>query len=642
MKNRLLICSVILTIFFLPAAGQVHHSCPLHPERDYENPLYEEWLSGYDVKFYHISLEADNRSTQIDGFTTVTAEALALLDTFVLELQDSLTVTRVTVDSLYNAPFGHAAGVLTIPLQAPKQPGEAISVTVWYGGEAGQNRGFFAGISSARDTKYNAEVTYTLSEPFNAKDWFPVKQVLKDKCDSAWIDITCDRSLMAASNGILETVEPLGSGRHRFKWKTRFPTAYYLLSFTVADYIDYSFRVPLPGTEDSVLVQNFIYDNPAVLTDWEENILQTGELIRLFSTLLIDYPFAAEKYGHAMAPMGGGMEHQTMTTLTNFSFTLVAHELAHQWFGDYVTCGNWQDIWINEGFASYMEYVALENLVGKDPATVWMDQAMSLALSDKERSVFVPAGETDNPSRLFNLSLSYKKGAVLLHMIRYEINNDELFFRALGTYLERFANREATAEAFREVLEEVTAMDFSCFFDQWYYGSGYPSFSVSWYQEADSLYIFSSQTGTSENTPFFRTHFDLLLKGTGGEYPVRLYQSDNENIFVIAVPEMIGDIEFDPGRNLLCSSSVRQEIPENRLYVFGPNPFTGKINIRFRNHTGNKKLIITSLDGREVRRYELYQNPVWLDLTELQDGPYLMVIRDDENRIIEKIIKVSD
>ncbi len=93
---------------------------------------------------------------------------------------------------------------------------------------------------------------------------------------------------------------------------------------------------------------------------------KTGDLILLYSDLFGDYPFANEKYGHCVAPFGGGMEHQTMTTLVNFSFLLVAHELAHQWFGDFVTCSTWQDIWINEGFASYAEYLANQYLKSQE------------------------------------------------------------------------------------------------------------------------------------------------------------------------------------------------------------------------------------------------------------------------------------
>jgi len=204
-------------------------------------------------------------------------------------------VSDILIDSAYHAAANHADDVLYIPLSATKMAGEHISVTIYYSGDADQDRGFFAGLSSGYDSKYDADVTYTLSEPQNAKDWFPVKQVLEDKIDSAWVFISCNKGLMAASNGTLGEIENISINKHMFKWKTRYPMAYYLLSFTVADYIDYSFMAPLSGDGDSVLVQNYIYDNEQVLEDWEQDILNTGDMIQLFSSLMTDYPFAGEK-----------------------------------------------------------------------------------------------------------------------------------------------------------------------------------------------------------------------------------------------------------------------------------------------------------------------------------------------------------
>ncbi len=175
-----------------------------------------------------------------------------------------------------------------------------------------------------------------------------------------------------------------------------------------------------------------------------------------------------------MAPMGGGMEHQTMTTLHDFSFYLVAHELAHQWFGDFITCGNWQDIWINEGFASYLEYVAAQELLGQAAADEWMANAMSIALRETSGSVYVPEERVDDTYRLFDYGLTYKKGATLLHMIRFILDDDALFFSTLKVYLEAYGNGLATGADFQEILESESGMDFSCFFDQWYYGEGFP------------------------------------------------------------------------------------------------------------------------------------------------------------------------
>jgi len=486
-------------------------------------------------------------------------------------------------------------------------------------------------------------VTYTLSEPLNARDWFPVKQVLEDKIDSVTFNLVCDRELMAGSNGLLVNIEEAGND-HIMTWKTHYPIAYYLISFAVADYVDYSFYAPLSDENDSVLVQNFIYDSEQVLADWKEGIDETGPLITLYSQLLEDYPFALEKYGHSMAPLGGGMEHQTMTSIQDFSFTLVAHELAHQWFGDHITCGNWQDIWINEGFASYMEYIASEHLLGQEAADDWMEKAISIALGEKSGSVYVPEDQVEDEYRLFSYGLSYKKGAILLHMIRFILEDDDLFFQVLRTYLSRYRDGVATGEDFRNVLEEQSQMDFSCFFQQWYYGEGYPVFQLFWDQLGDSLEIRIEQTGTAPGkTPLFQVPFELeIIFSDGTTRRVRLMQESNIEESTVPVDGMVERIVFDPDNHLLATSTVSQKLPEGLPYRFGPNPVTGELNIRFSNRLLINAVRITSLSGREIFKTTNAANPLTLNLSTLADGPYLIELTIDSKTYKERIVKISE
>ena len=153
-------------------------------------------------------------------------EAIRQLDTLVFELQDKLDVSAV-ISGSSQLGFEHMNGAIYIFLERSYEEGELIQVGISYGGDAGQDRGFFAGISSRADYNYGFDVTYTLSEPLNASDWFPVKQVLEDKIDSVTFRITCDTDLMAGSNGILVDVSE-DKRSHTFTWKTRYPMAYYL------------------------------------------------------------------------------------------------------------------------------------------------------------------------------------------------------------------------------------------------------------------------------------------------------------------------------------------------------------------------------------------------------------------------------
>jgi len=160
--------------------------------------------------------------------------------------------------------------------------------------------------------------------------------------------------LKAGSNGVLTAVTRTDATHLRYEWKERYPIDYYLISASVAPYVDYSYYVHFTGSYDSMLVQNYIYPNVLSSTYYKHVIDSTGMMIDYFSTLYSRYPFWKEKYGHCMAPLSGGMEHQTMTTIGYFSPTVVAHELSHQWFGDNATCATWSDIMMNEGLPAIL------------------------------------------------------------------------------------------------------------------------------------------------------------------------------------------------------------------------------------------------------------------------------------------------
>ncbi len=636
-----------ITLLFLAlsaaAVAQVYHSCPAHPGGEYENPLYDQWLSAYDVKHYLLTLEVSNTDTHIEGVAEIVVEVVRDMDTLVLELQDSLEVTDIeTSPAGTSLDFEHINQTIYIKLDRSYHPGEVFRVKISYGGEAGNDRGFFAGINSKKDSNYGFDVTYTLSEPHNARDWFPVKQVLEDKIDSFTFTLVCDKELLAGSNGILVEVEEAGAWR-KHTWETHYPMAYYLVSFAVADYMDYSFYAPLSDENDSVLVQNYIYDTEEVMSDWKEQIDETGAMITLFSHLLGDYPFAEEKYGHAMAPLGGGMEHQTMTTIHTFKFSLVAHELAHQWFGDYITCGNWQDIWINEGFASYMEYVAAEHLRNQEAADDWMENAISIALSAPEGSVYVPEDEVEDDYRLFSYSLSYKKGSILLHMIRFILDNDELFFDVLRTYLTNYQNGLATGADFQAILEEVSDLDFSCFFEQWYYGEGYPIFQLFWEQVGDSLLIRSEQTGTAAHiTPLFQVPFELeIVLSNGQSQYVRLDQQNNVDEFTVPVKGMVERIVFDPDNHLLKTATVIQRFPRDEPYKYGPNPVSNELTIQFPTSSIIDAVRITNYAGQEIYKETDAENPLVLNLSYLADGAYLLELTKASDTYQERIVKIS-
>lgn len=601
------------------------------------------WLSDYDVIHYLIDVKATDTSKYISGHTTITSKITATaLDSFYCELINELTVDSAFVGNT-KTQFARNKGIVKVKMDRAYSLGEKISVTIYYKGLAPSNN-FLSSFSQRKDEIWNIPVTWTLSEPFGASQWFPCKQYLPDKADSAQINITVPSNRMAGSNGLLIRKVPVGANQVRYEWKTNYPTAYYLLSFTVSDYQEYNFYARV-NAQDSVLVQNYIYNRPGYLENNKEDIDRTADFIHFFSRIFGDYPFKKEKYGHCVGPIGGGMEHQTMTTLQNFGYNLVSHELAHQWFGDYVTCENWQDIWINEGFASYAEYLALDSLESHNAAIAWMNESHSYAFMSNG-SVYVPLSDAGNESRIFSYYTTYKKGAAIIHALRYELNDDPLFFSILRTYLSRFAFKSATAKDFIGVVNELSGADYNWFFDQWYYRRGYPVCDVSWKQKEDTIFLTAVQTPIIQEAGFFKMHFDLRFTfNSGGDTTIRVLQDEAKKVFSFKLGRMVKEIQVNPERNALMRIiNVTQvaDIPSFDTFVnVQPNPFREEVKIKFTAEPLNAALVkIVDMNGQEVATIKgRKRREIKIDTEDWPSGVYILYVLSDGNKYVRKIIK---
>ena len=374
------------------------------------------------------------------------------------------------------------------------------------------------------------------------------------------------------------------NGKVRYEWKSTYPIAFYLISIAVADYIEYNIEAQIDGLPDPIFIQNFLYDRPDCLETYRDQIDVTVDIMKVFCDLFGPYPFLEEKYGHYLWPWGGGMEHQTMTGMGNFNFSLVAHELGHSWFGNFVTCATWQDIWINEGFATYAAYLATENIAPQF-AGGEKDYWFGRALGEPDGSVFVPAIEAENDSRIFSGNLSYGKGMALVHMIRFQLQDDELFFQTLRNFIALYANDVATGMEFKAVLEETSGMDFTDFFDQWYFGAGFPVFQLTWEQLGQDLILNSTQTTSSERTSLFRTDMEYRIYYPGGDTTVRVYQGENQEIYHFNILHPVDSVRIDPDDWILNMVSGTQgsavKKSPGELFTIFPNPSHGIVSFRF-------------------------------------------------------------
>ncbi len=605
-------------------------------------------LNDYDVKFYFLNINVENTSIYVSGDVTYKAQVVATeLDTFACELVGQMTVDEILINGTAQNVI-HTNDEVFVPLDNPIPEGELFTAVISYHGTP-PTGGFFSGITNTTD--WGKQVTWTLSEPFAAREWWPAKQVLEDKADSAWVFLTTSVGNMAGSEGLLTAVTPMPDNKQRFEWKTRYPIDYYLLSFAVSEYQDYSiYAHPEQMAPDSLLIQNFIYDAPGCLETYQDNIDETAAFIELYSNLFQLYPFHQEKYGHCLTALGGGMEHQTMTTIGGFSFDLVAHELGHMWFGDYITCATWSDVWVNEGFATYCDYLANEYILGQGAANSQMNAIHNNVMSQSGGSTYVPPADVtyNNIWRIFDNRLSYNKGAAILHMIRFELQDDDMFFQVLSNYLDQYGGGTATGLDFMNVLNQTSGMDFTDFFDQWYFGEGYPTYSIIWSQNTSQFTMQVIQTVSKPSvTPLFKMLMAYKLHFTNQtDTTVYFYQTANTNTFSIPLSKEVSSIQIDPDNwvlNKVGSITVNVEEKDNPVhFTFSPNPVKNELNLTFLNSsTSTRQIRISDLSGNRIISMKTGNDHLSLDVSSLSAGYYLLDVKDGPNRLTRKFIKMD-
>lgn len=601
----------------------------------------------YDIHFYDIELEVSNTSTYVDGNVLIGSKVLsASMDTFWFELKDNMTIDSVYLNGQRRSQINRLNNVVQVPLAEPLLQGQEVRVRIWYKGTAAQ-AGFFSGLSTALSNTWGVNVSWTLSEPFSAPDWLPCKQDLWDKIDSVNFNGIATNPNKVASAGLLTSVTVLPGNKSKFAWRTRYPMAFYLIAFSVTNYADYTtFAKPtrLPG--DSIRVQHWVYNannsnNISAINFFKPQLDATNDMIEVFSNLFILYPFWQEKYGHMQAPLSGGMEHQTMSTMGGFGQDLTAHELIHQWFGDFVTCATWSDIWLNEGFASYGEYLYRQFGVSQSQADQWMQSAHSSARQNTG-SVYVPAGS--DVSRIFSSSLTYKKGGAVVHMLRWQLGNDSLFFGGVIDYLQQKANSVATTDELKQVLETYSGQSLDAFFNEWVYGEGFPTYTVQWNQVDSTVYVEVLQTTTSTLTPRFSTPVPVRLS-VGGQF-VNLRVDPTTGVNRFQVSGNVTAAQLDPTAILLkgTASAIRrvntlgvsvseQSLLKAKVY---PNPATETLKVE--TEFENTLLRVFDISGRMVFEKVLDQKLSEIPLTSISSGMYHLQLTAQNRAFNQKIV----
>ena len=449
-----------------------------------------------------------------------------------------------------------------------------------------------------------------------------------------------------SSNGLLQEVIDLPANKKQFRWKTRYPMAYYLASIAIANYQEYkNYAKPPVIAPDSILIQHYIVNNPDYFNNNKANLDKTPAFLEKLSELYGLYPFYREKYGHAHAGIGGGMEHQTMSTMNSFGSTLIAHELAHQWFGDNVTCATWNHIWVNEGFASYSEYLLIEHLPALFPGLTSADYMLAYhnsVMSVATGSVFVPDASLFNESRIFNQRLSYHKGAAIIHTLRFEMQNDNQFYQALRTYQQQFKDTVATAEDFKLIAQNISGKNLTDFFNQWYYGEGYPTFNVDYSKQGAEIVLFVNQTTSAPAvTPLFKGLYEVRILTQQGDTLVKFNVTENNQTFRFPSNRIPTGIVFDPNNWVLnkvgsITTGINDPGTTNENVLIYPNPSPGTFQIEYPINTF-EHIQVFDISGQLLRRESLSGTQKTITAN-LQSGVYLIRLSGKSKSTVRKLI----
>ncbi len=556
-----------------------------------------------------------------------------------MDASDSLEVMSVEVNGTV-VDFTHTNNDVAIQFGEVFPAGTFITIDIdYFGFPLASGFGSFM-----RGENEAGHVLWTLSEPYGANDWWPCKQSLSDKLDSVTMHIQVPSIYQTGAPGLLTSVASDDEGMTIYTWEHKYPIVTYLVGIVIAEFTEYTFEHPMG--EDTLLMQNMVYAE--TLTDAVNGIDAFLPAFDLLNEIYGPYPFMEEKYGHMQFGRGGGMEHQTMSSVTNYYYELLVHEATHQWFGNKVTCGSWEDIWLNEGFATYTTWMSFQLL--NDPNgyfEAWLRTAKDLVVSQPDGSVWVD--DTTTAARIFDRRLTYYKGAWILHMLRWEIG-DDAFFAALNNYINDPDLVWGFARVDDFIAHAETAADTSLteFFNDWYYGEGFPQYTIIYNQGLDNapMQISLAQRPSDPSVDFFEMHVPLRLIGDTDTMDIVLHHTQNGQIFTIDRNFVVRSVELDPDLKLLHANAAISEIliPGEVLALeLYPNPASTELRLQVVDQvSGNFTLSIWNMGAELVFREDLYLNGqsglFVIDVADWPAGTYSLVLKGDEEEIVKPFV----
>ena len=605
--------------------------------------------SSINVTYYGLDLRLTHTPAYLNGAVTVSLKSTANnLTSFFLDLQNAMKADSVKVGN-QKLTFAQTDNKLIITPPKPLSIGQALTVIVFYQGKPGSSG--FGSFAFETHGPTREPVIWSLSEPYGASDWFPNKDTPADKADSSAVSITASASFVSVSNGVLQNIIPNADGTKTYRWKNRYSIAPYLISLAMTNYAQYDTPFSYStadGQSQTMPVTHYIY--PESLTQLKPSLDITPRALAIFTSLFGPYPFLTEKYGHAQFGWGGGMEHQTVSSMGAFNSGIIAHELAHQWFGDKITCRDWNNIWLNEGFASFAEALYAEATAGATGYQSTMNGFLSRARNARG-TLFVQ--DISNVNSIFDGSRTYAKGAVVLYMLRHMVG-DATFFRILQTYTASptVAHGTAVTADFQTIAEQVSGQKLDYFFREWVFGENFPTYSATWQPQPISGppgVRLRLQQATNTNPVSFTMPIQIRVQSAAGDTLVTVFNNRADQTFDLPAKGQPTGIAIDPNNRLLRNTTVAVTASTTLiaavlatdepagLRVF-PNPANDQLTVLFHtSKAGTLTLRLTNALGQPVKQLTEPNAPLglqrrWLNVSALAAGRYVLTLETVDGR----------
>ncbi len=534
-------------LFLFPAISSVLLAQSVFPVRDQG----EAPNRTYDVLHYKIEVSFDEQKRMVNGKVTTTLVPF-LPDFKTIEFDaEAMRIHQVKLGTK-DLRFDMQPKRLAIQLDTGYSFKDTLTVSIEYSCTPKKGLYFIQPDSGYPDKPWQI---WTQGEDMDNHFWFPCYDFPNDKATSEVIATVRDKYTVLSNGKLVRVKEDKKNGMKTFHWKQSKPHASYLIMLAAGDY------AVVKDKAGNVPVEYYVY--PHQVEDAKACLRLTPDMIKFFSEK-IGFAYPWEKYAQVTIAdfMFGGMENTSATTMADNALVydararvdnrmptgLVAHELAHQWWGDVVTCKDWRHLWLNESFASYFEPLYHEYWLGRDEFDYEMYNSQLSGINADTtlgRKPIVSVGS-------YGANV-YPRGASVLHMLRF-ILGDQLFWRAINHYITKYQFTPVETNDFKLAIEEATGQNLYWFFDQWVYKAGHPNFNVSyqWSDSAKSIFLSVEQTQTIDSlTGVFQTPVTIEVTSSVGATTHKVNIMSKDTTFMIPSPAKPRLVIFDKGNWLL-------------------------------------------------------------------------------------------